>query len=151
MKVIKVQNSSILEDYAEIHFQEMNTEISDIIAYIESDSILIGKSEEGARLIKPTDIFYIEIVDRKNFAYLKDEVIKINEGLKELSEGLLKNKFVRINKSTLVNIYKIENMKAESNMRIKLTLNNGENVIVNRAYRKELFSFLAKLGKELKN
>lgn len=149
MKIKKIQDDSIIEDYVAIHYRKMNQEISDIIQYLKSKTMLLGKEGEETKILNPNDIFYIEVVDRKSFAYLKDEVLRIDEGLKDISEGSLSNRFIRINKSMLVNVYKIDKMIAESNMRIKLTLENGEHVIVNRAYKKEFFSFFNKLDKEI--
>lgn len=43
--------------------------------------------------------------------------------------------FIRINKSQIVNIYKIQSIKHTAGMRVVALLNNDENLIINRSYR----------------
>lgn len=126
----------------EIHYGNLNKETQDIIAYLESKNNLMGKSGTESRLIKPDEIYYIEIVDRKCYAYLKKEVWQLEEGLAELTERYEMHGFVRISKSMVVNIYKVKQIKADFNMRMDLVLLNEETVVMSRSYRNDFFEKL---------
>lgn len=142
MKWIKTHEPKLNENYLEIHYGNMNKETEDMIAYLESKNVLIGKNETESCLIKPAEIYYCEIVDRKCYAYLKDEVWNLEEGLSELTERYEMHGFVRISKSMVVNIYKVKQIVADLNMRVKLILLNEETIVMNRSYRNDFFKQL---------
>lgn len=139
MKWIKTHEPELLENYLEIHYGELDKETQDIIAYLESANVLMGRNETESRLIRPGEIYYMEIVDRKCYAYLKEEVWKLEEGLLELTKRYEAQGFVRISKSMAVNLYKVKQIKADFNMRMNLVLLNGETIIMNRSYRNDFF------------
>ncbi len=90
------------------------------------------------------DIFYCEIVDRKCFAYLEQEVWILEPGLQEILSAYEAAGFVRIGKSMIVNIHKVDRMESDLNMRVRLYLENGETVILNRSYRQDFYTRLKK-------
>lgn len=139
MKWIKTHEPKLLENYLEIHYGELDKETQDVIAYLESANVLMGRNETESRLIRPGEIYYIEIVDRKCYAYLKEEVWKLEEGLLELTKRYEAQGFVRISKSMAVNLYKVKQIKADFNMRMNLVLLNEETIIMNRSYRNDFF------------
>lgn len=139
MKWIKTHEPKLRENYLEIHYANLNRETQEIISYLESKNVLMGKNETESRLIKPDEIYYCEIVDRKCYAYLKKEVWKLEEGLTELTERYEMHGFVRISKSMLVNIYKVKQIEADFNMRMNLVLLNEETIVMSRSYRNDFF------------
>ncbi|MBQ7767053.1 MAG: LytTR family transcriptional regulator DNA-binding domain-containing protein [Lachnospiraceae bacterium] len=52
--------------------------------------------------------------------------------------------FARNNKSMLVNIYHIKELKAQVNMRVNIVLDNGEQIVLNRSYKNEFYKYLEK-------
>ena len=52
---------------------------------------------------------------------------------------------MQISKSTAVNIRKVARMKADFNMRLRLALDNGEELILNRNYKKAFLEALYRL------
>lgn len=148
MKLIKTHEPKLPENYLEIHYGSLNKETQDIIAYLESKNVLIGRNEAENRLINPNEIYYCEIVDRKCYAYLKTEVWRLDEGLAEITERYEMNGFVRISKSMAVNIYKVKKIKADFNMRTDLVLLNEETVIMSRSYRNDFFRKLKSIRME---
>lgn len=148
MKWIKTYEPELKENYVEIHYHTVNQEVENFMELFQPRKELVGKKETEIRLIKPSELYYCEIVDRKCFAYLKDEVWSLEEGLQALCERYQKDGFVRISKSMLVNVYKIERLSANLNMRTQLFLENGEIVILNRGYRNEFFRTLNMLRLE---
>lgn len=148
MKWIKTHEPKLRENYLEIHYGNLNKETQDIITYLESKNVLMGRNETESRLIKPDEIYYIEIVDRKCYAYLKKEVWQLEEGLSELTDRYEMHGFVRVSKSMVVNIYKVKEIKANFNMRMNLVLLNEETIVMNRSYRNDFFKKLKTIRME---
>ena len=148
MKWIKTHEPKLRENYLEIHYSNLNKETQDIITYLESKSVLMGRNKTESRLIKPDEIYYIEIVDRKCYAYLKKEVWQLEEGLAELTDRYEMHGFVRVSKSMVVNIYKVKEIKADFNMRMNLVLLNEETIVMNRSYRNDFFKKLKAIRME---
>ena len=50
----------------------------------------------------------------------------------------MEHDFLRISKSSIVNIKMIKSLKSEINRKIRVTLKNGEQIVVSRMYSDEL-------------
>lgn len=150
MKWIKTHEPKLHENYLEVHYNDLDEETRDVIAYLEAKSVLMGRNGEESRLVRPDEIYYIEIVDRRCYAYLKDEVWELKEGLSELTKQYEAYGFVRIGKSIVVNIYKVRRIKADFNMRMNLILLNEETIVMNRSYRNDFFRKLKSIRMEEK-
>ena len=59
-------------------------------------------------LISPLEVFYFESVDNRTFLYTETQVLEIKKRLYELEEILSDKDFVRISKTTIVNLKKIK-------------------------------------------
>ena len=86
---------------------------------------------------KLTQMYYIESVDKHTYIYTKGDCYESRERLYELEEKLGPY-FVRISKSMIVNLRKIQNVSAEPGGRMVAVLLNGERVIISRSYVKEI-------------
>ena len=73
-------------------------------------------------------------MDRDVFAYKTSGVYRIRKTLYELEDDLKEKLFVRISKSTIVNIKAVKSIAPEDFRRVKLLLRNGEYLIVSRSY-----------------
>jgi DNA-binding LytR/AlgR family response regulator len=96
------------------------------------------KQEEETYLLDTEKIMYFESVDRKTFVYTEKEVYETDLKLYELEQDLFENDFLRISKQTIVNIRMIKSLKTDINRKIRVTLKNGEQIIVSRMYSDEL-------------
>ena len=85
-----------------------------------------------------SNVFYIEVVDKKSFIYTQDKVYQSAEKLYQLEEKLLPHKFIRIGKSMLLNIEVIQSVSPTLSGRFEATLVNDERVAVSRKYVPEL-------------
>lgn len=150
MKLIMHQKACLIEERVEIYYREMNAQIQKIVDCIEESLYIQGTLEEEKCSLPIHDIYYFDTVDKMNFAYLKDKVYKVAHTLQDIEEGLKSNGFVRISKSVVVNIFKIESITSEVNMRIKVHLENGEGLVVSRHYKKTFNEALKSLQKQLK-
>lgn len=83
-------------------------------------------------------VIYIESVDRKTFIYTKESVYESDFKLYELEQQLESCGFFRASKSCLLQLKYIQSMRADLNRRIKVTLENGEQIIVSRQYAEQL-------------
>lgn len=137
MRVDLYQQPDLMEDFAEIHYAKETPEINRILNFLTSGMKEIQGEWDGTqKYIRINDILYFESVDKKTFAYLKESVWKVEFSLKELEEQFAAQGFVRINKSVIVNLYKIDLIKKDFEMRILLQLENKETLIINRHYKK---------------
>lgn len=143
MKLIKTKEKDLKENYLELHYDNVDEEttavlerLRDTLRYIE------GTYEDKKVTIALTDIFYIETVDRKTFAYTKDMCVEIKEALRDILEEYSKIGFVRISKSAIVNIFKIKKLQGDINMRVIIFLKNDEKLVMNRSYKNEFYERL---------
>ena len=83
-------------------------------------------------------IIYVESVDRKTFVYTDNDCYETKLKLYEMEEQLSHYGFLRISKSSLVQLNFIHSVKVDINRKLKLTLENGEQLIVSRAYSEQL-------------
>lgn len=148
MKLNCYQDSGITENHVDIYCREKDKEVMGIINYINSYDTIIGQNDGITMRILPSEIFYCEIVDRKCYAYLKNDVYRIDFSLSEFRDRFIHSGFVQISKSMIVNVYKIRQFKTDLNMKMTLYMENGEAVILNRAYKKNFMECLKKIQEE---
>ncbi|MDF2541040.1 MAG: LytTR family transcriptional regulator [Herbinix sp.] len=146
MKINQYKDKKLIENYIDIHYKEMNAEIQGILEYCETMQTIIGKRDNEQKKILPSEIYYCEIVDRKCYAYLDKEVYQIDFTIQKLLDLCLNKGFVRISKAMVVNVFKIDHLKTDLNMRVHIYMENGEKVILNRTYKKEFFDYLNQKG-----
>ena len=145
MKVNCYPDSTLAEDHVDIYCRDKNRKIEGIIRYINANMVIIGRDDEMTASILPNEIFYCETVDRKCYAYLEHEVYRIDFSLAGFMEQFSSNGFVQISKSVAVNVYHIKQFKTDLNMKMILYMENGEAVILNRAYKKNFMERLKQL------
>ena len=121
-----------------IHAPQLTRDIEKMIAMMRMLDMQISAEKNGETYILDTDqILYIEALERKTFIYTETEMYESELKLYE-AEQLLERDFLRISKQTIVNLRMIKSLKADINRKIKLTLKNGEQIMVSRMYSDEL-------------
>ncbi len=148
MKLNCYQDSSIKETHVDIYYRENDKEVAGIIDYINSCNAIVGQREGISVRIMPSEIFYCETMERRCYAYLEKDVCRIDFSLSGFLERFSRNGFVQISKSMLVNVYKIKQFKTDLNMRLTLYMENGEILILNRAYKKDFMNYLKKMRED---
>lgn len=122
-------------EVVEIHCHIISEEVKEIVAFVKSrQGQLTGIIEERQFEIPVGDIFYIESVDNKTFIYTQSKVYEIKHKLYELEELLKEKRFIRISKSTLLNLMKISSIKPALNGRFTAVLYSGEEIVISRKY-----------------
>ncbi len=104
----------------------------------DEDKKLTASRDGEIYLLDIAGIIYIETIDRKTFVYTKGEVYESSLKLYELEQQLCDYGFFRAGKSSLVQLKYIKSLKMDINRRIKVTLENGEQLMVSRQYADEL-------------
>ena len=99
---------------------------------------LTGYSDEKIIKLQDKEIFYFEAVDNKVFAYTQNGVYEVRKKLYELEETYVYSDFLRISKSSIVNVAKIAYLKPTFNGRFEATLKNNEKIIISRQYVNDL-------------
>ena len=123
----------------EIHCHKISDEVRENIAFVKSrQGQLTGTADERQYEIAVSDVFYIESVDNRNFIYTKDKVYETRQKLYELEDMLIEKHFLRVSKSTLLNLMKVSAIKPALNSRFTAVLQSGEQVVITRKYVPEL-------------
>ena len=114
----------------------MTPEFEDIKNYCLAKGNYLIDFGEDAELnqINFDDIFYIEAVGKKVFAYTKDSFFEIRERLYEVEEKLNPHKFVRCSKAFLISLLKVDSIRPALNGRYCARMENGEDIIISRKY-----------------
>lgn len=122
-------------EIVEIHCHCVSDEVREIVAFVKSrQGQLTGISDNKLYEIAVTDIFYIEAVDNKCFIYTETTVYETKQKLYELEELLKEKQFLRIAKSTILNLMKVRAIKPALNSRFIAELYSGEQVVISRKY-----------------
>ncbi len=152
MKLLKTREENIEENYLELHYDEIDSETAAVLERLKPALKYIEGTTDGKRMTFPlSDIFYFESVDRKTFGYTKDTCIEVKETLQGIIEDHKDVGFVRISKSSIVNLYKIKRLQGDLNMRTLIYLKNDECLVMNRGYRAEFYEALKTLQGRKKN
>ena len=144
MKIIIQTDATVQETVLNITCREITPELELLVeAFRLSDKKLSVKANGEVRLIDLKSILYVETVERCTFVYTEDGVFETPLRLYELESMLTEHNFLRVNKSTLLNLTKIESLKSDIDRRIRVKLKNGYQLIISRSYAED---FKAKLG-----
>ena len=139
MKIIINTDPSLKDTEIVINCPSLTAETESIIAALRMmDSQITAVRDGEAFILDISRIVYIESVDRKTFVYTEKECYETKLRLYEMEERLCGSGFLRISKSCLVQLRYIRSIKAEFERRLRLTLENGEQMIVSRQYADEL-------------
>jgi len=117
----------------------LSPETESIIAALRMmDSQITVIKDDESFILDISKIAYIESVDRRTFVYTEKDCFETKLRLYEMEERLCGSGFLRISKSCLVRLRYIRSIKAEFDRKLRLTLENGEQMIVSRQYADEL-------------
>ncbi len=136
-KITKIEKDK--PELLEIHCHTISDEVREIVAFVKSrQGQLTGTADERFYEIAVSDIYYIESVDNRCFIYTKDRVYENGQKLYELEELLSEKRFLRVSKSTLLNLMKVSAIKPALNSRFIAVLFSGEQVVISRKYVSDL-------------
>jgi len=135
MKILIETDPALTETEVVIRCASPDEDVNRLLAAIQAtDRKLTGIKDDTTFIIERREVLYIESVDKKAFIYTKDGCYDSPLRLFELEERLSSSGFVRIGKSSLVNLRHVRSIKPDMNGRLTLTLSNAEKQIVSRQY-----------------
>lgn len=139
MKITINIDENLNETEIAVSCKELTTEIEKIIATLRmiNQQMLVEKDDENV-LLDVAKIAYIEAVERKTFVYTEESVYESKLKLYEMEERLCQSGFLRVRKSCLVHLKFIRSIKNDIERKLRLTLKNGERIIVSRQYADEI-------------
>lgn len=137
---INIDVDSKYEDIGvDIHVPSLTPEVEKIISLMRMMDMQIAvKKGEETVLLDAGEILYIEAVERNTFIYTEKETYESSLKLYEFEQQLSEKDFIRISKQSILNLRKVKSLRSDINRKIRVTLQNDEQIIVSRMYSDEL-------------
>ena len=127
MKVQLFVSKDLEEPYAEIYTDVLTEE------EMGDNSILAVKKGQDIVLLDVEDIFLIRVEDKQTKVYVEDKEYLIKKPLYQIEENLDSN-FVRVSKTTIVNLRKIKRVAPSLKGMMFIELKNGLKDNISRKY-----------------
>ncbi|GIN38089.1 LytTR family DNA-binding domain-containing protein [Heyndrickxia sp. FSL K6-6286] len=139
MQIKLIIDEKIEETEIQIHANTFTDEIEQIMKFLKSSKteVIDGYLQQEIYMLKISDIFFVYSEGTKVYFQTDEDEYESKLKLYEVEE-ILEKDFVRVNKSTLVNISKISFMKMEKIGMMQLVMENGTTAHVSRKYLKNL-------------
>lgn len=139
MKINIDVDSKYTDIGVDIHVPSLTPEVEKIISLMRmmDMQIAVRKGDETV-LLDVGDILYIEAVERNTFIYTEKETYESALKLYEFEQQLSEKDFIRISKQAILNLRKVKSLRSDINRKIRVTLQNDEQIIVSRMYSDEL-------------
>lgn len=135
MKINIDQSTAYNEVEITIKCNNIDEKLEKLISNIRLyNSTFSGRKDDKVFFLKPEDVLYFDTVDEKVFIYTPESVYETNLKLYEIEERFTGTSFIRVNRSTILNLVKINYVSPLLNGRIEAVLLNGEKVIISRQY-----------------
>lgn len=135
MKITILPRSPDEEDEVIIRCAQLDDGLMSLIYALKAEKTkLTVYSDTGITMLSPKEVYYFESVDDKVFAYCEKQVFEIRKKLYQLEAEFAGTDFLRISKSTIVDLSKIDHLAPAFNGRLEARLKNGEKIIISRQY-----------------
>ena len=152
MKVDLFISKDIEEPYAEIHSDSLTSNIQKAMVLLENEdeyeeegisdnSILAVKKGQDIVLLDFEDIHMIRVEDKQTKVYTENKDYLVKKPLYQIEENLDSN-FVRVSKTTIVNLRKIKRVAPSLRGMMFIELKNGLKDNISRKYLSDFKSAL---------
>lgn len=143
MEVEILQINLSEKEYVKIGCHKINERVKNIAQFVKmQEGTIEGIKDDCLYRISIPEIYYAESVDEKTFLNLKDSFYESRKKLYEVEDILHSYHFVRISKSVVVNLMKVQSIKPALNGRFLCCMNNEEEIIISRKYVPEIKKIL---------
>ena len=136
MKVNLFVSRDIEEPYADIHTNELTDNITKAMSILESDDsndMLAVKKGSDIALLEFGDVYMFRVEDGQVKVYTEDNEYQVKKPLYQVEENLTSD-FVRISKTTIVNLKKVERVAPSLKGMMFIQLKNGLKDNISRKY-----------------
>ncbi|MBR5358948.1 MAG: LytTR family transcriptional regulator DNA-binding domain-containing protein [Clostridiales bacterium] len=132
----QVENKSLT---VTIEYPEYTESVKGLIRKIESLDVSFSVTAEDRQMrIARSDVYYLEIVDRKAFLYTEKDVFRLDASMQEILNLTLDSDLVRISRTCIMNTSHLTEIRQLKNSHLEATLDNGEKLIVSRKYLRDI-------------
>ncbi len=136
MKVNLFVSRDIEEPYADIHTNELTDNITRAMSILESDDsseMLAVKKGSDIALLEFGDVYMFRVEDKQVKVYTESSEYQVKKPLYQVEENLTSD-FVRISKTTIVNLKKVERVAPSLKGMMFIQLKNGLKDNISRKY-----------------
>lgn len=136
MKVNLFVSKDIEEPHADIHTNELTDNVTKAISILESDEsndMLAVRKGSDIALLEMGDVYMLRVEEKQVKVYDEDKEYLIKKPLYQVEETL-NSDFVRISKTTIVNLKKIERVAPSLKGMMFIQLKNGLKDNISRKY-----------------
>ena len=136
MKVNLFVSKDIEEPYADIHTNELTDNVTKAMSILESDEssdMLAVKKGSDIALLQFSEVYMLRVEDKQVKVYAENADYLIKKPLYQVEETLSSD-FVRISKTTIVNLKKIERVAPSLKGMMFIQLKNGLKDNISRKY-----------------
>ena len=122
-----------------IEYPEYTESVKGLIRKIESLDVSFSVTAEDRQMrIARSDVYYLEIVDRKAFLYTEKDVFRLDASMQEILNLTVDSDLVRISRTCIMNTSHLTEIRQLKNSHLEATLDNGEKLIVSRKYLRDI-------------
>lgn len=139
MKITVNVDEKLDDTEIKISCRQVTPDIENMVAMLQmmNQQLAVTKENENY-LLAVSKILYIEALERKTFVYADENVYESKLKLYEMEEKLCHSGFLRVSKSCLVHLKFIKSIRNDVERKLRLTLENGEQIMVSRQYADEI-------------
>lgn len=127
----------------------LNERLSAMLAELKPEARQPGriavKSEGRVLLVKLDDVDWIEAADNYVTLHVGKETHMLRETMNAMEQRLLAQKFMRISRSSIVNVERIQELQPMFHGEYVVILRNGTRLTLSRGYREKLQVLLGKV------
>ena len=139
MKVNLFVSRDIEEPHADIHTNELTDNITRAMSILESEDsneMLAVKKGSDIALLEYDDVYMFRVEDKQVKVYTENSEYLVKKALYQVEENLTGD-FVRISKTTIVNLKKVERVAPSLKGMMFIQLKNGLKDNISRKYLPE--------------
>ena len=134
MKVELQISADIDEPYIVIHTRKITPEINQLMELFQSPGNVITVTDNDQLIVlEPSEIYMLRMEDERLNVYCQQKKYVSGKRLYEM-ERLLGNGFMRISKSTLINLKQISRVESSFHGTMLVILKNGNKDYISRKY-----------------
>ena len=136
MKVNLFVSRDIEEPYADIHTNELTDNITKAMSILESDDsndMLAVKKGSDIALLQFSEVYMFRVENKQVKVYTQSSEYLVKKPLYQIEESLGSD-FVRISKTTIVNLKKVERVAPSLKGMMFIQLKNGLKDNISRKY-----------------
>ena len=144
MKIKIIEDADSTELQVHLLCSAKNSEVHDVYAYISAYGQYVnGWFNDRNKHVNINDIMYFESVDGKTFFCTETMICETKKRLYEIENLYADAGFIRISKSMILSLSKVDEIIPELGRRVKIRLISGEYLTVSRQYVPDLKKRLA--------